>query len=163
MLNILNYINIFLCWFFCSTVTKVMLKIVLQIVLNLTYKQKNNVSGVETVLSRCRNLSFNENQYKLSLFCCQWINQVIRTKRIYNLLTSRLSSKGMFAAYQGNLNNALNAFCTTQQLKLALCRTRITNMSIADVYLLLEPTNALLWKAIATLRKTNDTISLRRY
>jgi hypothetical protein len=35
-------------------------------------------------------------------------------------------------------------------------------MSIADVYSVIEPTNArLLWKAIA-IHKTNDTISLRR-
>jgi class 3 adenylate cyclase len=133
--------------------------------LKLIYKQ-NNVSGVEK-LELLRNLSFNEiHDIKLSLFYANELIRLSESKKNYTYLHRGYLQKGNACRLLGNLNNALNAFFKSNDAAAKAgfyAGQGSANMSIADVYSVIgNPTNARIYyeKAIAILRKTNDTISL---
>lgn len=133
--------------------------------LKLIYKQ-NNKSGVEK-LELLRNLSFNEiHDIKLSVLYANELIRLSEAENNYTYLHRGYLQKGNAYRLLGDLNKALDAFFKSND---AAFKAKFyagqgsANMSIADVYSVIgNPNNARIYyeKAIAILRRTNDTISL---
>ena len=121
----------------------------------------------EARLELLRNLSFNElNDYKIGL---QYAEELIRLSEEdgnYEYLSQGYYQKGSTKSLLGDLEDALEAFLKSAEVAKTESRISIEGSAygaIANIYIISNNyKNGMLYykKAIATLRKSDDTIGL---